>query len=590
MLHRTICLGVALLASAGCSSTTPDRTPSCEVGAIVCAGACIDPATSTAFCGASGDCAGPRAGTPCGAGQTCQAGACVTPPPTLTAIAVTPNPIPTLAPGGTAQLTVTGTFDTGPVQDLTSVATFSATPEGLLTIGSAGLVTAVQAGTASITATVARAGAASVSGATSVTVAAPPAGYDPGAGWTVVWSDEFDGAAVDPASWTADVGSGGWGNGESQYYRAENAVVAGGVLTITAREEAFGDAPYTSARLQTSRKRAFTYGKFTVRAKLPYSQAMWPAFWMLGANSKSFDLYGGDVTWPGCGEADVMEMIGGLADGSGDYTTHGTLHYLNAAGRNPAPSYALRHPARLADDFHVYELVWTPHSFTWKFDGLAFGTKLLDPDMEEFSKPMFLLLNLAVGGAWGGWVDASTVFPQAYVIDYVRVYTNDSCLPGGVADLASYWHLSSDAAAGVSPSAESLVATPGTVHGFQPLKELAGPATWYGPPLTGAYEEGAWSVGIFTSSPGASAVVRAELFVTAADGSGAVSLGAAQVDVQTTGGGNHRSWFTLTGVPAVRLANQRLKLTLSPVSGAHATMVYNGNDFDSLVTAPFSAR
>jgi hypothetical protein len=367
-------------------------------------------------------------------------------------------------------------------------------------------------------------------------------------------------------------------------------VVAGGVLSITAREEPFGDAPYTSARLQTSRKHAFTYGKFTMRAKLPYSQAMWPAFWMLGANSKSFDLYGGDVTWPGCGEADIMEMIGGLADGSGDYTTHGPLHYLNAAGRNPAPSFALRTPARLADAFHVYELVWTPHSFTWKLDGLAFGTKLIDPDMEEFAKPMFILLNLAVGGAWGGWVDASTVFPQTFVVDYVRVYTNDSCLPGGTPDLASSWHLSSAAAAGLSPPVESLSSAPGTVAGFQPLKTLTGPATWSSPALTGAFEEGAWSVGVFTTSPASSAIVRAELFVTAADGSQAASLGAAEVDVRTTGGGNHRSWFTLTGVPAVRLADQRIRLVLSPVSGAAATMIYNGNDFDSLVTAPYSAR
>ena len=117
-----------------------------------------------------------------------------------------------------------------------------------------------------------------------------------------------------------------------------------------------------------------------------------------------------------------MEMIGGLADGSGDFTTHGTLHYLDGTGRNPAPSFALRLPTRLSDDFHVYEVVWTPHSFTWKIDGVAFGSKVIGPDMEEFTQPMFLLLNLAVGGAWGGWVDGSTTFPQAFVVDWVRVY------------------------------------------------------------------------------------------------------------------------------------------------------------------------
>jgi hypothetical protein len=187
-------------------------------------------------------------------------------------------------------------------------------------------------------------------------------------------------------------------------------------------------------------------------------------------------------------------------------------------------------------------------------------------------------------------VDGSTVFPQDYVIDYVRVYTNDSCLPGGAADLPSYWHLSSVAASGVSPVAESLSSSPGTIGGFQPLKTLTGPAVWYSPALTGSFEEGAWSIGIFTSSPGASARVRAELFVTAADGSGASRLGAAELDVNATGGGNHRSWFTLTGVPVVHLAGQRLKLVLTPVSGASVTMIYNGTDFDSVITAPFSPR
>jgi hypothetical protein len=340
--------------------------------------------------------------------------------------------------------------------------------------------------------------------------------------------------------------------------------------------------------MQTSNKRVFTYGKFAMRAKLPYSQAMWPAFWLLGANTNSFNLYGGTVTWPACGEADIMEMIGGLRDGSGDYTTHGTLHYLNSAGRNPAPSYAYRYPSKLADDFHVYELIWTPHSFTWKMDGLAYGTKIMDADMQAFSKPMFILVNLAVGGAWGGWVDPSTVFPQTYVIDYVRVYTNSSITAGGPAGLSSYWHLMNASVNGVAPAGEDLESAKGTVSGFQPLKTITAPALWYSPALTGSYEEGAWSVGIFTTSPGAAAVVKAEVFVVAADGSGPVSLGSAQLDVNTTGAGNHLSRFILTGVPAVHLNNQRLKLVLTPVSGASVQMVYNGNDFDSVLTAPWS--
>jgi hypothetical protein len=136
---------------------------------------------------------------------------------------------------------------------------------------------------------------------------------------------------------------------------------------------------------------------------------------------------------------------------------------------------------------------------------------------------------------------------------------------------------------------ESLDSNKGTISGFQPLKMLAAPATWFGPALTGTFEEGAWSVGLFTASPGGAAVLKVEVFKTAADGSAPVSLGSTQVDVSTTGGGNHTSWFTLTGLPAQSFVNQRMKLVVTPVSGKSVTLIYNGNDFDSLLTTPWSA-
>jgi beta-glucanase (GH16 family) len=245
---------------------------------------------------------------------------------------------------------------------------------------------------------------------------------NPGNGWILDWADEFDGNALDASVWNFDLGAGGWGNNELESYQAANATVAGGVLTITARRESVGGASYTSARLQTSRKKTFTYGRLEMRAKLPATQGMWPAFWLLGASCDSFGLYGGTIPWPKCGEIDIMEMIGGLADGSGDYTTHGTIHYLNAAGVNPMPSFAYRSPTRLADGFHVYAVDWTSQSFTWSIDGIVYGTKPVDADMTAFQQPFFLLLNLAVGGNWGGYPDATTVLPQTYVIDYVRHY------------------------------------------------------------------------------------------------------------------------------------------------------------------------
>ncbi len=99
------------------------------------------------------------------------------------------------------------------------------------------------------------------------------------------------------------------------------------------------------------------------------------------------------------------------------------MHFRNAAKVNPIPGLAYRSPTRLSADFHIYSVDWSAQGFTWAIDGVPFGTKVMDPDMTAFQKPFFLLLNLAVGGAWGGWPDASTVFPQSYVIDYVRHYS-----------------------------------------------------------------------------------------------------------------------------------------------------------------------
>jgi beta-glucanase (GH16 family) len=537
--------------------------------------------------------------------------------------------------GATTQLQVLGTYSDGSVAPLFSGVAWATTDSTIASVSSSGLVTAMKAGSATVsaasgilTATVqvtivgtqtidaghGDAGASDAgapdagndAGHDAGNDAGAPAdagdggdggivvhdpsdgGYDPGAGWTLVWSDEFNGTSLDMNTWNYDLGAGGWGNNESEYYAADNAVVANGLLTITAKVQNMGDAPYTSARIQTAQKKTFLYGKLSMRAKLPYSQAMWPAFWMLGADSNSQGgIYGGDTTWPGCGEIDIMEMIGGLSDGSGDYTTHGTLHYSNAGGRDPGPSYADRYPQKLSQDFHIYELVWTPHSFTWLLDGTAFGTKIVDSDMTALNKPMFVLINLAIGGAWGGWVNASTVFPQSYQIDYVREYTNASITAGGAEGLSSTWHLMNGTVSGVTPAGEDLESAPGTVSGFQPVMTLTTPQHWYSKALTGKYETGSWQVALFTTPPSGASVVKAEVFLTNPDGSSAVSLGAATLD--TAGQGNHRNLFQINGVPALTLSNQRILVVLTPVSGVPAQMIYNGNDFDSVLSAPWSS-
>lgn len=399
--------------------------------------------------------------------------------------------------------------------------------------------------------------------------------------WALDWSDEFDGTALNTSVWNYDLGAGGWGNGESEYYQAQNATVGGGLLTITAKKEAAGDAAYTSARIQTSRNKTFTYGRFEIRARLPATQGMWPAFWLLGAACDSFGLYGGNVPWPACGEIDAMEMIGGLNDGSGDYTTHGTLHYLNAAQRNPAPSFAWRNPTKLSADFHIYTMDWTPHSFTWYIDGVAFGTKIITADMTAFNKPFFLVLNLAVGGAWGGWTNASTVFPQTFAIDYVRHYTRAGPVEGPAAGLPTSWHLTED---------PHLNIPAGTKSGAQPIVTLGSAAlSWYTPYLTGTYDAGAWSASIWTPPPSGPTPIRARIFRQGSSPGSEVMIGETIVDASTTGSGNHITKLTFTGMKAITLSGESVRLELTKMSGPNLSMIVNGNDFDSQLSMPWSA-
>jgi beta-glucanase (GH16 family) len=250
-----------------------------------------------------------------------------------------------------------------------------------------------------------------------------PYAYDPSAGWIQIWSDEFNGKTLDTSIWTRQVEAPGRYNNEWQAYTAneENAYLDGNgklVIKATYNGKGLAQGNFESARLHTAGKKSITYGKIAMRAKLPFGKGLWPAFWMLGSNCNEYP--GGTVAWPYCGEIDIMEMIGG---GINDQTTHGSLHYINNQGKDPGPTYSYTMSSPLSNDFHIYEVEWTPSSFTWKIDGISYGTKLMEADMEEFSKPFFILLNLAVGGIWPGNPDASTVFPQYYIIDWVRVYT-----------------------------------------------------------------------------------------------------------------------------------------------------------------------
>ncbi|MCL4103878.1 UNVERIFIED_CONTAM: hypothetical protein GTU68_029195 [Idotea baltica] len=234
-------------------------------------------------------------------------------------------------------------------------------------------------------------------------------------GYTLVWHDEFDGTALS-ADWVFETGNGqwGWGNNELQYYKEQNVEVVDGLLKITAREENFGGSNYTSSRIKTQGKQSFEYGRIDIRAQLPYGQGIWPALWMLGDNITS-------VSWPACGEIDIMEMVGG--SGNKDRTTHGTIHWEENGSHAYSGQGKSLSSGRLADEFHVYSIVWDQSSITWFLDDVQFHVEdISSASRSEFQDKFFFIFNVAVGGNWPGSPDATTVFPQVMAVDYVRVF------------------------------------------------------------------------------------------------------------------------------------------------------------------------
>lgn len=244
--------------------------------------------------------------------------------------------------------------------------------------------------------------------------------------WKLVWSDEFaqpDGTLPNPIHWTHDLGGQGWGNNELQTYtsRSNNARIENGRLVIEAHREDFTGTDgvarkYTSARLKTQSKAEWAYGRFEARIKIPHGQGLWPAFWMLGTNFTS-------AGWPKCGEIDIMENVG-----REPYEVHGTIHGPGYSGGNGiGGGFTLGGGAQFADDFHVFAVEWTTNLLRWYVDDRAYftlsPTNLPSGTKWVFTRPQFLLLNLAVGGNWPGNPNSATVFPQRLEVDYVRVYS-----------------------------------------------------------------------------------------------------------------------------------------------------------------------
>jgi beta-glucanase (GH16 family) len=226
--------------------------------------------------------------------------------------------------------------------------------------------------------------------------------------YTLVWSDEFNGTAVDTTKWGFVTGSLNV-NQEEEYYQPSNATVANGYLMITAKNQSQGGFSYTSARMSTANKFNVTYGKIEARIALPIGAGLWPAFWMLGSDINT------GTTWPSCGEIDIMEHI------DTDSLIYGTMHWLSGG---QAVQYGLN-MASSPSQFHIYSVVWNANSIQWYVDNTLYVTGNIANNVNStgaFHSPFFILLNLAVGGSWPGLTVDQSKLPATMYVDYVRVY------------------------------------------------------------------------------------------------------------------------------------------------------------------------
>lgn len=248
--------------------------------------------------------------------------------------------------------------------------------------------------------------------------------------WKLVWSDEFDYTGLpDPAKWDYEVGF--VRNAEKQYYtkaRLENARVENGKLIIEGRKEQYPNhkykadsnkwqerdafASYTAASLITRNIQSWQYGRFEVKAKIPQGKGAWPAIWTLGDKRNS------GLGWPRCGEIDIMEFVGKQPD-----TIHATAHFsINGKHKSKGNRIKAEKPF---DDFHIYAIEWFEDHIDFFYDDNKYFTfntaDAKDGDINPFQMPHYLLINLALGGSWGGELD-DAILPQKYMVDYVRIY------------------------------------------------------------------------------------------------------------------------------------------------------------------------
>lgn len=237
-----------------------------------------------------------------------------------------------------------------------------------------------------------------------------------------LWHDEFDSETIDTSKWTFEIGTGagGWGNNEWEYYtsRKENAYIKDGVLHIRAQKEDYEGQKYTSARMITKDKFAFTYGTVEARIALPTGKGIWPAFWMLGQNID-------EVSWPACGEIDIIETIN---DENIVYGTHHWQYNGNHAsyGNNTKDYYGTSKELDITQ-FHTYKMVWNEKLIAMYVDEFKYqeiDIESAKDGLEAFHKPQFFILNVAVAGSWPGFEVDDSQFPNEMLVDYIRVVSD----------------------------------------------------------------------------------------------------------------------------------------------------------------------
>lgn len=241
-------------------------------------------------------------------------------------------------------------------------------------------------------------------------------------GYTLVWDEDFKGATLDSNSWEYQLGDGcpvlcGWGNNEGQWYTNDpkNVFLRDGFLHIVGLKDSLNGKAYTSTRIRTKGKKDFKYGRIDVRAKLPKGQGIWPAIWLLPTD----EVFGG---WPKSGEIDLVEVVGHEPN-----VLWGTVHFGPDWPQNKYDNNRYYLQKRdFSDDFHTFSLVWKENEMLWLLDETQIYQRitpdLLKPEKYPFNERFHLILNLAVGGNWPGYPDATTVFPQEMVVDYVKAY------------------------------------------------------------------------------------------------------------------------------------------------------------------------